>query len=236
MNFVPGMHGVAGFAKAMAPPAAATPVFKALGSIASGNSVTSLNVALPASPAAGDYNIIVLGLAQTDPNMNINTPSGWTLIGKSTAVENVSGLKQNLAVFGRAWQAGDTTVNVSFDSGLRAVAGMMSFTGVNVAAPTEGLLTTETTVNSTTAQTQQVTTLGDNRKVLQAYSVKYANSATSFTAGAGWTERMDYVAGAYATASVVDRDFATAGQIPSETALTWNATTDYVGVAFALKG
>lgn len=126
-------------------------VFTAGTSVESTASVTATTVTLPAGLAAGDYTIIVVSLnAATGV---ITTPAGWTNILASTASVNGS-TSDELAIFYRAWQSGDTNPSVTTTSGRVAatpikVSGADPTTFVDVVGTVQQLASGATTLTAT---------------------------------------------------------------------------------------
>jgi hypothetical protein len=85
---------------------------------------TSVIMALPASPAAGDWHTIFVGAKPY--NAVINTPAGWELVpgsnGSNGTVANGTDVGSVCwASFRRKWQSGDGNVTVSITSGNTAL-------------------------------------------------------------------------------------------------------------------
>lgn len=192
----------------------------------------ALTLSAPASVAAGD--LLIAGISLTGSTSLINTaqvPAGWTLIAP----------QDNSTVLGMAsyWKiatASDVSASYlwRFTSSVRAVGGIMRFTGADTTNPidvADGVPGSDTSspfnviAPSVTTTTAQTTLIG-----------MYAISAGTTFTNSGLTERIDvpHASGANLTMEFATRTQGAAGSTGTSTAVA-SAGGNYVAQTIAIR-
>jgi hypothetical protein len=210
MNFIPGMQGVAGLMRTAANP---TPTFGAAGTFAAGSSGADLTPAFPGGHAAADFDLLFAFAHTTSGGPpTINTPSGWTLLTSIAFNTNAT----RLAVFYKDVTGAESAPTVSFVAGPSYYvtgAVIISYRGVAAVGSIEAAAT-GSTAGSTTPALISTTTLGGNRRVINAMA-QIANSTG--TPASGWTERVEQNSFSTVSLYIQDYDQVAAGATPGGT-------------------
>jgi len=207
-----------------------TPTWRATGTVST-NTANPHPTNLPASSAVGDTDILIIALNAAAGAGSFTTPAGWTLRGGGIQTYATVGLGNAVVgMYSRVFVAGDTAPAVTWSVGggsLNAIASViLAYTGVvGLEADAKG-----TEASTTTPAYLNITTLGGNRKVLEAI----ASGNNTCTPGSGWTERVDQ-ASTYFNLSLDEKEFVTAGTIAGGTK-TVSASSTTGKLACALFG
>ncbi|HEX5055520.1 MAG TPA: DUF6701 domain-containing protein [Gammaproteobacteria bacterium] len=144
----------------------------------------SLTVSVPAGIAAND--VMIAAIAVRPSTITINTPAGWTLIRTTT---QGTGSTNRVASYYRVVTGAEPASYTWTFSGANtgAVGGILSFSGVNTAAPI-GNDNGQATGSSTNHTAPSVTTASANSMLVTIHEF---SSAVAWTAPGGMTEAVD---------------------------------------------
>jgi hypothetical protein len=183
MNFVPGMHGVAGLMRSAA--GLTVPVYRAIGtSVITTGSVTP---PLPAGNSNADYDVLLLA-SNSYLDFVATITAGWTRIGsvQTGAYPDV----MNLVAYGRKMDGteGNPTVTITAAINQGTAAQILAFTNVDPTYPFEAIMS-----GSEASQTPALLrpeTFGASRLAFNIGALTCSGTLPA-TPASGWTERID---------------------------------------------
>lgn len=184
------------------------------------------SAALPSGRQSGDLHLLFLALRASSGDPRISTPSGWTS-HYSDLLNASSGDSVSLQIFSRIAQGGDSAVSgILVTTGVAYVVG---YRGANASSPVEAAAGAKTQTGAASYGYQNITTLGINRRVVEAFvAYRAAKWATTGTPDASFTSRADGASvGPLDSVSmqIEDKVLPTAGAVGSLTH-GFSATTD----------
>lgn len=175
----------------------------------------ALTIAIPGNTAVGD--VMVAQVAVRDSTAVLPTPTDWTKIGgDAMAGDASSGVRQ--AVYYRVAAAADLSAgSVTWPlPGVTSAAGaILSYRGVDAAAPVDASSSNSGTANTTSIVATGVTTTVDGAWLVGLYAV---SGSRAFTPPAGFAERYEQPNGTVLEVSGADAEQAAAGASGNKTA------------------
>jgi len=211
---IPGLGMVPAFISGAA---SDPPIYVGTGTKADGWSGPT-SAALPSGWQSGDLHLLFLALGASSGDPRVSTPSGWTS-QYSDLLNTLSGYNVSLQVFSRIAQSGDGAV-----SGILVTVGVayvVGYRGANASSPVEAAAGAKTQTGAASYGYQNITTLGINRRVVEAFVAYRATaSATTGTPDASFTSRADGASVApldSVSVQIEDKVLPTAGAVGSLT-------------------
>lgn len=193
------------------------------------------SAALPSGWQSGDLHLLFLALRASSGDPRISTPSGWTS-QYSDLLNTLSGSNVSLQVFSRIAQSGDGAV-----SGILVTVGVayvVGYRGANASSPVEAAAGAKTQTGAASYDYQNITTLGINRRVVEAFvAYRSAASATTGTPAASFTSRADGASVApldSVSMQIEDKVLPTAGAVGSLTHGFSATTNGHLRAALAI--
>ena len=174
--------------------------FVSNGTIANSSSANTLSPGVPASVAAGDLMVAVVGIKN---NNTISTPSTWNLIQQTN-----SGTAWSAGVFWKVANNAEVAPTFTWPTSVNCMAVISRYTGASNISPI-GTVSTVATGTSTTANSPSITTTGKNSLVI---SIVTSSSNTSITNATGWTTELN-INGGRETIEQAGQTFSTLGSV-----------------------
>jgi hypothetical protein len=152
----------------------------------SGNAATSLTIAKPASVAVGDLLLAQITFekgkdAGTDAQI---TPAGWTLVRRTNAQNHPNGTDLGQAIFYKvAGAAEPASYTFPFNQAVKAVGGIIRYSGVNLLHPNGPIVTSSGNSGDSSTLTALGINVAENTRLVALFGFKKKDTMLSIPDG-----------------------------------------------------